>query len=135
MSSQIFIVEDVAFVREAFAELINLEPDLSVVGGVATAEEALASLEDSDPDLVLVDISLPKMNGIELIRHLHTRSPELKTLVVTGHHENHYVRAALDAGANGFMMKGDAEGIIHGIRQVLEGNEYLCDEVRRQLGR
>ena len=120
MKRRILIVEDHDVVRESFSELIAMEPDLEVFGAVGSGMEALARLEDLLPDLVLIDISLPKMSGIDLVQRLHARHPALKTLIVSGHERELYVRQARQAGAAGYVSKHEAvETLLPTIRRVL----------------
>ena len=120
MKRRIFIVEDHEVVRQSFSELISLEPDLEVSGAVGTGTEALARLAEALPDLVLVDVSLPKMSGIDLVQRLHVRHPALKTLVVSGHERDLYARQAEQAGASGYVSKHEAvETLLPTIRRVL----------------
>ena len=120
MKHRILIVEDHDVVRESFRELISMEPDLEVSGAVGSGTEALARLEDLLPDLVLVDISLPKMSGIDLVQRLSARHPALKTLIVSGHERELYIRQAEQAGAAGYVSKHEAvETLLPTIRRVL----------------
>lgn len=94
-------------------------PDIEIVAQVATAEEALAILPDIKPDLVIVDISLPGMDGILLITELRQIYPHLKILVATGHDPDRYLGAATRAGADGFLQKGDVAEIRSKVNQLL----------------
>ncbi len=76
--------------------------------------------------MLLVDVSLPQMNGIELVAVLHTMYPELPCLMLSGHHAAHYVTRALEAGAWGYVLKDNPNEIIEGIERVLEGKIYVC---------
>lgn len=107
MKRKIFIVEDHEVVRESYVMLFDMAEDLEVCGDVASAEEALERIPDAAPDLVLVDVSLPGMNGLELIRRLLQDDPTLTALVITGHHDDQYRTAALQAGACGFVTKDE----------------------------
>jgi DNA-binding NarL/FixJ family response regulator len=86
------------------------------------------------PDLILVDISLPGKNGIALVEEMRKKQPNLRCLIVSGHEESVYVRQALKAGARGYVMKGDPDAILRAIRHVIDGNIYLSEAMRRQLG-
>lgn len=119
--SRVFIVDDHPLVRRALGRLLGLEPGLRVVGEAASAEEALAQLGENLPDLLLVDFSLPGVDGAELVRRLGRTHPGVCCLVVSSHHEALYVQAALAAGARGYVTKGDADGLTLAIRRVLAG--------------
>ena len=120
MKHRILIVEDHEVVRESFSELISLEPDLEVSGAVSSGTEALARLAEALPDIILVDISLPKMSGIDLLHRLRAQHPTLKALIVSGHERELYVRQAEQAGAAGYISKHEAaKTLLPTIRRVL----------------
>lgn len=94
-------------------------PDIDIAAQVETAEEALAILPDIKPDLVIVDISLPGMDGILLISEIRRIYPDLKILIATGHDPERYLSAATKAGADGFLQKGDVGAIRAKVAQLL----------------
>lgn len=123
--SRIFIVEDHRMMREAYQLLLEMEPDLEVCGSAATGEEALSALKSTATDLVLVDVSLPGISGIELVKALQKSHPDLPTLVISGHDETVYADQALRAGARGYLdKKGLSHIMLDAIRQVLDGETY-----------
>lgn len=123
--SRIFIVEDHQMMREAYQLLFEMEPDLEVCGSAATGEEALSALQTTETDLVLVDVSLPGISGIELVKQLQASYPHLPTLVISGHDEMVYADQALRAGASGYLdKKGLSHIMLDAIRQVLGGDTY-----------
>ena len=126
MKRRILIVEDYEVVRESFADLIGLEPDLEVAAALGSGGEALAWLADGAgdraPDLVLVDVSLPEMSGIDLAERLRRERPALKTLLVSGHEREVYARQLEEAGAAGYVNKHEAaQTLLPTIRRVLDG--------------
>jgi DNA-binding NarL/FixJ family response regulator len=129
----VFIVEDHEAVRWVLRKFIQLSPDLSLCGEASSAEDALAQIPDSRPQLVLVDVSLPGMNGIELIRILHKKYPDMLLLVLSGHDESVYAIMALRAGARGYAMKGETEKLREAIRCVLNGDIYLSEKLQGLL--
>ena len=108
--------------RESLVMYLDVEPDLEVCGAVESAEEALAQVFALPVDLMLVDVSLPGMNGIDLVRHLHIRQPDLLCLIVSGHDEGRYAAPAREAGAVGYVMKDSADAVIEAIRNVLKAH-------------
>ncbi len=120
---QIFVVEDHPVIRQSYAMLLDREPDLSIREAVGTAQQALAWLAHSQgalPDLVLVDVSLPDMDGINLVRQISIAYPDLPTLIISGHDDELYAQRALDAGARGYLNKTKlAEAMVGTIRLVL----------------
>ena len=132
--NKILIVDDHPLMRKGLALALNAEIDLTVCGQVANAEEALGALEELDPDLAIVDISLPGMSGLELIKHMQALRPEIRTLVVSRHDEALYAERAIRAGARGYVMKLEAgEMIVKAVRRVLGGGIYVSEEINERL--
>ncbi len=132
--NKILIVDDHPLMRKGLALSLNAEIDLTVCGQAASAEEALDALEELDPDLAIVDISLPGMGGLELIKHLQALRPEMWTLVVSRHDEALYAERAIRAGARGYVMKLEAgERIVKAVRRVLAGGIYVSEEINERL--
>ena len=109
---RLFIVEDHLIMRQSYVMLFNWSADIEVCGAVETAEEALREIPAARPELVLIDVSLPGMNGLQLVEVLRRQQPDLRLLVVTGHDEEHYAEAAIRAGADGFIRKGDTAALL-----------------------
>lgn len=130
----ILLVEDHPVLRDGFAQLIDHEPDLRVSGQASNAAEATAALEASLPDLVVVDLSLPGMDGIELIKNVKARFPDLRILVLSMYDEKVYAERAFRAGATGYVMKqAPTEHIMEAIRRVLNDKLYVSREVETLL--
>lgn len=109
---------------------LEAEDDLHVVGTAARGEDALDALLGADlPDLILIDVSLPGINGIEVLRQLRAQHPDATCLMLSGHVEEAYVTAANDAGARGYVMKGQPDEYLTAIRTILDGNTYRSDTV------
>lgn len=108
--------------------------EFEVCGQSETAEQALTEIPTLKPDVAVIDISLPGMNGIELIKHLLTQLEGLKVLVVSRHDEELYAERAIRAGAKGYLMKLEAgDVIVSAVRQILNGGIYLSDKIGSQL--
>jgi DNA-binding NarL/FixJ family response regulator len=123
-------VEDHPVVRQGLTSLIEPESDLTIVGESGSAQEARRALSETDVDLVILDLSLSDGTGLTLLEHLHATQPELPVLVVSMHDESLYARRALDAGAEGYVMKSKARSqIVEAIGHVLDGNVYLSPEM------
>lgn len=118
--------------RQMMQTFISDQPGFEVSGTVCTAEEALDALPD-DADLVLVDISLPAMNGIDLIGQIQARWPELPCLVCSGHSEVTYVERALAAGARGYVAKGDPAELTEALQCMRRGEAYLSASLRERV--
>lgn len=130
MPTNIYIVEDHPLMREMLTELIEEDPDFRVCGVASSGEDALDHAEALNPHLLLIDISLPRMSGIEFVLEARQRWPLTRLVMLSGHGERHYAASALSAGANGFVVKGNPDEIVDAIRQVFRGETYLSASVR-----
>lgn len=134
MSRKIYIVDDHPVMRQGLAALVQSTLGMDLCGEAPTAEEALEQIIEMAPDLVMVDLALPGMNGLELIKHLRARRPEVNILVVSAHDESLYAERALRAGARGYIMKhAPADEIREAIRQVIRGGLVLSETLRERL--
>lgn len=125
MPTNIYITEDHPLVAEMLGEFINATPGLQVCGAATTAQAALAQIPTLAVDLVLIDVSLPDMDGLTLLETLLARQPTLRCLMFSGHQERDYVARALTLGARGYVAKGNPPELITAIRTVLTGEVYL----------
>jgi len=123
---QILIVEDHSIVREGLRALISNAPGLEVVGEAEDGCAAIKAFRRDKPDIVLMDLSMPKMNGLESIKQIKRIAQEARILVLTVHNTEEYVSEALKAGASGFIQKdcGSSE-LIHAIKCLSLGQTYL----------
>jgi DNA-binding NarL/FixJ family response regulator len=126
----LLLVEDHPLFAQALLMVLAQRVDLKVVKVVDTAEKALQLLPNCDLDLLLVDVSLPQMNGFDLVAQLSQLYPHLPCLLISGHLSSQYAQRGLDAGARGYAIKDSAKGIIDGIYQVLRGEIYISEELR-----
>ncbi len=127
---KIVIVDDHPLVRRGLREIIDEEDDLHVCAEAANVADALSLVSEHKPELVTIDISLEDSNGLELVKELAYRYPELRTLVVSMHKESLFAERVLRAGAQGYITKREVdEVIVSAIRKVLSGNIYLSDDV------
>ncbi|MEX0770828.1 MAG: response regulator transcription factor [Balneolaceae bacterium] len=131
---QIYIVDDHPLMRKGMAMTLQAELEFEVCGQSETAEEALGEIIELKPDAAVIDISLPGMNGIELIKNILHQLPDLKVLVVSRHDEELYAERAIRAGAKGYLMKLEAGDIlVTAVRQILNGGIYLSDKIGSQM--
>lgn len=127
----IMIVEDHPVMRSIISDYIGMVPDFRLAGEAASGEEALVKLEEGMPDLVLVDVSMPGMSGIELVRRILESSPETKTMMFTGQTELSIVEQSFDAGAHGYLLKGGTvEEFEAAVRLVLSGEMYVSEKLQ-----
>lgn len=130
----IILVDDHPLLRKGLARTIEAEADLNVISQSDSAEDALEEIEEVEPDLAIVDISLPGMSGIELIKHLKSRVPDVQILVVSRHDETLYAERCIRAGARGYVMKQEAgDDIVKAIRKVLDDRIFVSEEINERL--
>lgn len=122
---RVLIVEDHAMMREMLREFLERESDLAVDGAAATARGAIEQIERRLPDIVLVDLALPDMSGIELVRILSRRFPSLPMAILSGHREKSHVDGALEAGAMGYILKGNSDELAEAIRNIAQGKRHV----------
>jgi DNA-binding NarL/FixJ family response regulator len=131
---QILIVDDHPMMRKGLASTLESEPGYEVVMQLERAEEVLKILGDHELDLMIVDISLPGMNGIELVKNVIFQNPDQKILVVSRHEESLYAERALRAGAKGYVMKFEpSEILLKAVKKVLSGSIYVSEEINEKL--
>ena len=123
---RIVLADDHAVVREGLRALIDRQPDMEVVGEAGDGRVAIELTERLNPDVVVMDLSMPVLNGTRAARELMWRHPSLKILALTVHEERSYLRELLEAGASGYLLKrAAAEELVHAIRRVAEGSIYV----------
>lgn len=133
-SKRILLVDDHPLVRFGFAQAIKPEPDLMVCGEAESAEQALADLPALRPDVIVLDLALPGMGGMELLRCIKRQQPNLAVLVVSAGDEMVYGERVLAAGALGYLKKDEAvKTIVEAIRRVLAGNIYVSSALQAKL--
>jgi len=124
--ARVLIVEDHYAVRRSLIRLLDQQPGLTLCAAVASAERALDLADQQPIDLAIVGIALRQMDGLELTRQLRRRHPHLRVLILSIYEPAVYSRRALDAGASGFLAKGEAgAAILTAIHQVLAGHTYV----------
>ena len=131
MTIRVAIVEDQRLVRELLAALLGQEPHVSVVGAASTGSGGIELAGRLLPDVVLLDVSLPDMDGIAVAQILRQRHPEMRVIALSVHDESHYVRGMLEAGVQGYVHKSAA---IHELREaictVMRGETYVSPPLR-----
>lgn len=134
--TRIMMVDDHPIVREGMALFLNAQPDLDLCFQAADAAQALALARDNLLDLAIVDVSLNKDSGLDLIKALRRRDPHVALLVLSLHDEAVFAERALQAGAKGYLMKQEAtSSILLAIRTVLAGEVYLSAAMHQRLSR
>ena len=130
----VLLVDDHTILREGLRALLELQADLQVADAVGTFEEAVESATRLQPDIVLTDIGLPGRSGLLLVRELRRVCPAARIVLLTAHCSEEYIRAGLDACADGYVLKdcGHVE-LIAAIRAVATGQHFLCKSVASQV--
>jgi len=127
---RVIIVDDHALVRAGLRLLLDRDPDIEVVGEAGNGRLALSEVGILAPHLVLMDISMPQMNGLEATAEIKRSYPQVRVLVMTMHNSKEYVQASLKAGADGYILKEAApEEFFAAIHTVLQGKLYLSEGV------
>ncbi|MBU1003816.1 MAG: response regulator transcription factor [Proteobacteria bacterium] len=130
MKRTVVLVEDHEIVREGIRTLIEAYSEFSVIGEAGDGIEAVRIVERLEPDIVLMDLSLPRMDGSLAIRDIKRRFPGIKILALTAHKREEMVRGALAAGADGFILKNtSAPVLMQAMETILRGETYICPEI------
>ena len=126
MAVKIMITDDHSMIREGLKNLLELEGDIEVVAEAENGIECLDKLEDVNPDVLLLDINMPKMNGLEVLQNLKDRKSKIKVLVLTVHNETEYLMKAVDIGINGYVLKdSESSELKKAIFAIADGENYI----------
>jgi DNA-binding NarL/FixJ family response regulator len=130
----VFLADDHHLVREGISLLLEQEPDIAVIGQAADGEEAIASIGRLKPDIVILDISMPGVNGIEAARRVIAGGFKGKIIVLTQFDKEEYVRKAIQVGASGYLLKDSLKSeVIEAIRKISNGEIYVSSSISRIL--
>lgn len=131
---RIVLVEDHVLVREGTKDMLNRQPDFQVVAEAGDGEEAINLVSELCPDIVIMDIELPKINGIEATKRIKASNPAISVLVLTAYDNDQYIFALLEAGAAGYLLKdASTSELIQTIRAVYAGELVLHPIVARKV--
>jgi DNA-binding NarL/FixJ family response regulator len=124
--TRILIADDHAIVRSGLKRVLDAKPDLEVVAEAEDGSEAVEKALKEDVHLAVLDVSMPRMTGIQAVAELHKRKPELKTLILSMHDSEQFLFEALKAGASGYVLKSGADtDIVDACRAAMRGDSYL----------
>jgi DNA-binding NarL/FixJ family response regulator len=130
MSAKVLLVDDHALIRSGLRTLLEEEKGLRVVGEAGDGREALEMVRKLSPDVVVMDITMPRLDGIEATRGILTESPETKVIALSIHGGKRFVESMLQAGAAGYVLKDSVpEELVDAVRTVLRGEKYLSASV------
>ncbi|QGQ48153.1 response regulator [Metabacillus sediminilitoris] len=134
MKTKIVIIDDHQLFREGVKRILDFEPSFEVVAEGDDGEDALAIVEAHKPDVVIMDINMPKVNGVEATKQLIEANAETKVIILSIHDDENYVTHALKTGASGYLLKEmDADTLIEAVKVVADGGSYLHPKVTHNL--
>jgi DNA-binding NarL/FixJ family response regulator len=132
--AKVLVVDDYAFMRVAINAILTTDSSLEVVGEARDGQEALERCRELRPDLVLMDVSMPKVDGLEATRYIKAHSPETSVLILTAHADHSLLMDAVKAGAAGYVLKGDhPDHVLDAVRAVLDGETPLDQGLAMKL--
>ena len=132
--ANVLVVDDHALLRTGVANIINQEPDLHVVAEAGDGVEAIAAWERHHPDVTLLDLRMPVMEGVEVVRQIRARDPRARVIVLTTYDTDNEIARALKAGAKAYVLKDiSADDLVSCIRDVLAGKTYLAPAAAAKL--
>lgn len=131
---RILLVEDHTLLRQGLCSLLSTDPNIEVIGEADNGKDAIRLAVTLAPNLILMDLSMPGTNGTESIREIKKRYPGIKILVLTVHMAEEYIREALHAGADGYVLKhATRDELILAIKSVLNGKTYLSPDIAEKV--
>ncbi len=131
---RILVVDDHTLVREGFARMLELSPELQVLGQAASAKDALEMVKTLQPDIVLMDINMPGMNGIEATRILKNEYPDVEVIILSMYDEEQYVLESVKAGATGYVLKEiSPEDLLRAVKTVHNGGSMIQPSLARKV--
>jgi len=131
---RVLVVDDHAILRDGIRSLLESQDDIIVVGEAGDGGEAIELVDKLLPDIVLMDISMPKTNGLEATRTIKDRHPQLKVLILTQHDNREYIAPALGAGAAGYVLKRSGRReMLNAIRQIHEQGVFLPNNIAQEV--
>jgi RNA polymerase sigma factor (sigma-70 family) len=131
---QVLIVEDHTILREGLRSLLSGHNDFEIIGEAMDGREAIRSVEKLQPDIVLMDISMPRMDGISAIREIKKHYSKIKILALTVHKTEEYILSTLEAGADGYLLKDATHAeLVKAMEIISKGDRYLCPGISGQI--
>jgi len=130
----VLVADDHGIVREGLRRLLESEPDLEVVGEAGDGREVLAQVELYQPDAVVLDITMPKLGGLETLERLRAKHPGVKAILLSVHSDSPFIQSAISLGADGYVLKnGRADEIVTAVREVMAGGSYFSPIVAKEI--
>jgi DNA-binding NarL/FixJ family response regulator len=130
MNIKIVVVDEHKILREGLTTLINKQPNMKTIGEATDGREALEIVTKLSPDLLLMDVTMPNLNGIEATRKIKSKNPNIEIIALSLHSDRRYVLGMIDAGASGYLLKECAfDELVRAINTVMAGKKYLSPEI------
>jgi len=133
--TRVVLADDHDVVRQGLKRLLDRVPEIEVVGEARDGVQALQSVEDLQPDVLLLDIEMPRMDGIEVARRLQESKIQVRILILSAYDDHEYIQALLEIGVSGYLVKGDAPNkIVEAVRGVAKGQEgWVSPQIRKKI--
>lgn len=132
--TSVFIADDHKLIRNGIISTLNASGDVDILGEASNGKDALAGIKKLKPDIVLLDISMPDMNGIEVMQELSSEFSSAKVLFLTMYDDYNYINKCLEVGASGYLVKSDVgEEIVEAIKTVAKGGTYFSNSVQKAV--
>ncbi|MBU5426403.1 response regulator transcription factor [Tissierella pigra] len=126
----VIIADDHQLIREGIKQILELEGNINVVGQACNGEEAFNMAKELEPDIILLDINMPKLNGIETLKKIKDMGIKTKVVILTIHEDKEYILKTLKLGADAYMLKDlSSDNLIRGIQEVAKGKKYIQSSV------
>jgi DNA-binding NarL/FixJ family response regulator len=130
----VLIADDHGIVREGLRRLLESEPDIRVCAEASDGREALEMVEKHEPSLVILDITMPRLGGLETLERLRAEHPVVKVILLSMHGDPQFIRSAATLGVDGYVLKnGRASEVIDAVRAVMKGGSYFSPPVAREI--
>ncbi len=131
---KIILAEDHTILREGLKALLSSDPQFEIIGEAADGREAVRCVEKLGPNLILMDLSMPRMSGMEAIREIKKRCPDTRIIALTVHKTDEYLHTSLQAGADGYVLKDAThDELVLAIKKVMKGQSYLSPGVSEKV--
>ena len=131
---RVLVVDDHAILRDGIRSILESQEDIIVVGEADDGSKAIENVKETLPDVVLMDLSMPKLNGLEATRFIKEHFPQVKVLILTQHDDREYILPALRAGAAGYVLKRSGRReMLNALREVYEQGAFLTSNVTREV--
>ena len=131
----VLLVDDHMIVREGFRKMLELENDFNVVGEAQDGRLAVALAQKLVPSVILMDIAMPRLNGLEATRQILKDAPATRIVILSAHNDDAYVQSAMDSGAAGFLLKqSSSQEVCRAIREVHQGKTFFSPAIAKRLG-